>query len=98
MGATRPEVHGLLTGMASLVVEHGGSGKMGLHWLRLAGSGAQAPVVVHGLWYSCRLVGVFSARIEPVSPTLTGGFLSPVQPGSPSFVMCFCFHILILLF
>ena len=70
-------VHGLLVVVASLVAEYR-LWVLGLQYLQNLGS----VVVVHGLSCSERdMWKLPRPGIEPLSPTLAGGFVSTVPPG-----------------
>ena len=68
-------VHGPLTIAASLVAEH----KLQMRRLSICGSRAQ---LLRGMWDLPR------PGLEPVSPTLAGGFSTTAPPGKPRL---FCF-------
>ena len=84
-------VCGLLIAVASLVAEHGlqacklqqlwhmGFSSCGLRALehRLSSCGARAQLL-RGMW------DLPGPGLEPVSPALAGGFLTPAPPGKPS--------------
>ena len=63
------EVHRLLTAMASLVVEHR------LYVLRLSSCGTQASLLCN-MWNLC------GPRMEPMSPSLVGEFLTTGPTGN----------------
>ena len=82
-------VHGLLTAVASLVVEHGtrtsvvvahGLSSCGLQALerRLSSCGTQAQLLC-GMW------DLPGPGLEPMSPALAGRFLTTVPPGKSSY-------------
>ena len=63
-------VHGPLTIVASLVVEH----RLQTHKLSNCGSRAQ---LLHSMW------DLPGPGLKPVSPALAGGFLTTAPPGKP---------------
>ena len=71
---------GPLTVAASLVAEHR------LQMRRLSSCGSR-PQLLRGMWDLPR------PGLEPVSPALTGGFLTTAPPGKPSTL--FCIHTLV---